>query len=86
MQTFGYRRDDADADEPELIELREVSLPLTRGQIDDLIAFLQNARMKFGSGAPISGQAHEHYSFWSRNWKEGDADLVIVFMADTPAR
>jgi hypothetical protein len=77
MRAFGYSRDNPDAEEP--TALREVSLGLTVKELDNLIAFLEDARLKFGQGIPRPGQAHCHLRDWSAAWSPSDPDVIVVY-------
>jgi hypothetical protein len=79
MRAFGYSRDNPDAEEP--TALREVSLALTVKELETLIAFLEDARLKFSQGIPRPGQTHCHLRDWSDTWGPSDSDVIVVYDA-----
>ena len=77
MRAFGYTKTDSDAESP--LELREVTLVLSKGEIDALVAFLENSKLQFETALPTPGQSHCHFRDWSLQWTGSDPDFIVVF-------
>jgi hypothetical protein len=79
MKVYGYDLADEDAESP--MELREVTLSVTLADIDQLMAFLRDARDGFSAGKPRPGHAHSHFSHWLPSWSPSQADVILVYEA-----
>ncbi len=77
MQAFGYISDAPDAEHP--TELKEVTLLLTTEEIDAVIAFLQNARMRFDACSPTPGESHLHLKDLWRAWSDSHPDIIVAY-------
>jgi hypothetical protein len=73
MRAFGYDKNDLEAETPKA--LREVTLALTREELDSVIAFLQEVRCKWGQERP---QSHWHFRDWATGWKPSEPDFIIA--------
>lgn len=77
MKVFGYIKSDEEAETPS--ELKEVALRLSVAEIDSLVAFLQDAKKRFESCKPTTGQSHLHLRDWQKSRTPSDPDLIVVF-------
>ncbi len=77
MKLFGYSINSADDDGP--LELREVSLLLSIEEIEVLAAFARDAKARFTSCSPTSGQSHVHLRDTPEGRNASGPDLVIVY-------
>ena len=77
MKAFGYGRADRGGEAPE--QLREVTLQLTRDELDRLIHFLGHVRTEFEGPSLSSGESHFHLRDWWKGWNESEADLIVVY-------
>ena len=82
MKAFGYARTDQGAEMPE--ELREITLRLTRDELDRVIQFLKHVRSAFEGPTLKAGESHFHFRDWWKGWKKSEADLIVV--CDSPAQ
>jgi|GEM_PF-1568981 len=76
MEAFGYTSNAPDAEHPS--ELREVTLLLTTAEVDAVIAFLQDVRMRFEGCSPTSGESHVHLRDWWQAWSDSHPDIIVV--------
>jgi hypothetical protein len=77
MKAFGYMRGEQEAEQP--LELQEIALSLSADEIEVLIAFLQNSKMRFAASCPTPGQSHLHLRDWWKDWNTTDSDLIVVY-------
>ncbi len=77
MEAFGYTSNAPDAERP--LELREVTLLLTMGEIDAVIAFLENVRSRFEDCTPTSGRSHLHLKDWWKAWSDSHPDIIVAY-------
>lgn len=57
--------------------LREVSLDLSREELDRLIEFLQDVRAE-SAGVQLDSLSHWHLRDWNPDWTEAHSDVVIL--------
>jgi hypothetical protein len=77
VKAYGYGRNDEESESP--TELREVALSVKVDEIDTLMNFFRDAKERFCSGRPVSGQAHAHLRDFLSKWNPEDADVILVF-------
>lgn len=73
MLAYGYPWDSAQ-EQPDL--LREASLVCTRGELDTLIAYLQEFRVC------AEKEDHRHYRDQDGGWDEAHSDFIIFLTDD----
>lgn len=56
--------------------LREVSLDLSREELDQMIEFLQGVREE-AAGEELDSLSHWHFRDWNPAWTEKHSDLII---------
>ena len=57
--------------------LREVSLDLSREELDQLIEFLQDVRTE-AEDIKLDSLSHWHFRDWSESWTEKHSDFIIL--------
>jgi hypothetical protein len=80
VKAFGYIREDDGAEVPQ--PLREVTLKLSKEELDRVIDFLRHVKRGFEESALSAGESHFHFRDWFKGWRRSDSDLIVVY--DSP--
>ena len=73
MKAYGYKKDDE-----ELIELQEVSLQCSLGELTKIIDFLINVKKLHSNISDETELCHSHLRDWDKDWKNGEMDFIVV--------
>ena len=72
MLAYGYELND----EERLCSMKEVTLLCNPSELDSLIDFLKNVRIKIQESEEVGG-LHCHYRDFAKDWNESQADFIL---------
>lgn len=73
MKLYGYEKN-----KEEIIELSEVSVVSSISDIIKLKGFLEHCLNTYSTEEISEDIIHLHYRDWNKEWKNDDADIVVV--------
>ena len=73
MKAFGYQKDSE-----ELLELCDVSIYASIGEIEKIIQFLQEIKIQHSEVVNGTDICHTHFRDWDIEWDESSPDIIVA--------